>query len=67
MLGKQSKKLATPSVSQVPGFPGPMRRYSFLRESIELAGMRITFDGFVELIGVKGFKPGTKSRQLPGR
>lgn len=44
-----------------------MRRYSFLRQCIELAGLRVTFDGYVELIGVKGFKPGTKSRQLPGR
>jgi hypothetical protein len=66
-LGRRPKKLVTQRVSQVPGFPGPMRRYSFLRQCIELAGLRVTFDGYVELIGVKGFKPGTKSRQLPGR
>ena len=61
------KSSATPSVSQVPGFPGPMCRYSFLCQCVELASMRITFDGCVELIGVKRFKPGTKSRKFPRR
>src|SRR5215218_7156931 len=66
MLGRRPKSW-TPSVSQVSRFPGPMRCYSFLCQCIELAGTRIAFDGGVELIGVKRFKPGTRSRQLRGR
>jgi hypothetical protein len=44
-----------------------MRRYGIHCQCVELTGTRITFDGCVELIGVKRFEPGAKPRQLPGR
>ena len=61
MIGKRPKTSATQSVSQVPGFASAIRRDSFLCKCVELAGVRITFDGSVEAIGVERFKPGTKS------
>jgi len=62
MIGKPPKTLAMLSVSQVSGFAGAICRNGLLCKCVELASMRITFDGRVELIGVKRFKPSTKPR-----
>jgi hypothetical protein len=62
MTGKRPKTLAMRSASQVPGLSGTIRRDGFLCKCVELAGARITFDGRVEFIGVKRFKPSTKPR-----
>jgi hypothetical protein len=67
MIGRTPKKLATRSVSQVPGFSGPICCHCFLGKRIEFAIMCVAFDGRVEAIGVKRFKPGTKPCQLTGR
>jgi hypothetical protein len=67
MPGKQSKTLVTQRVSQIPGLPGAIGRDGFLCKCIKLAVTRITFDGRVEPIGIKRFKPGAKSRQLARR
>jgi len=64
MIGKRPKISATQSVSQVAGFASAIRRDGFLCECVELAGVRITLDGSVEAIGVKRFKPDTKSGQF---
>ncbi len=34
------------------------------RERVKFAGARVSFDGGVELLGIKGLEPGTKPRQL---
>jgi hypothetical protein len=64
MPGKQSKTLAMQSVSQIPGLSGAIGRDGFLCKGIKFAVTRITFNGRIEPIGVKRFKPGTKPRQL---
>lgn len=67
MIGRRPKTLAMQSVSQVPGFPGPICSYGFFGKIIELAAARVTLDGRVKAIGVKRFKPGAKPCQLAGR
>jgi hypothetical protein len=62
MIGKRPKTLAMLSVSQVPGSAGAIFRNGLLCKCVELAGVCITFDGRVELIGVKRLKPRTKPR-----
>ncbi len=34
------------------------------RERVEFTGARVSLDGGVELLGIKGLEPGTKPRQL---
>ena len=67
MIGKRPKTLAMPSVSQVSGLAGAICRNGLLRKRVELAGVRIAFDGSIEAIGIKRFKPGTKPRQFSRR
>jgi hypothetical protein len=67
MIGKRPKTLAMLSVSQVSGFAGAISCNGLLCKRVELAGMRVTFDGRIESIGVKRFKPGSKSRQFSRR
>jgi hypothetical protein len=67
MLGRRPKTLAMQSVSQVPGFPGPMRHYGVLCKCIELAATCVAFDSGVKAISIKRLKPGTKPCQFPRR
>jgi hypothetical protein len=67
MFDKRPKIVVMPSASQISGSSGAMSRDRFLCQCIKFAGTRITFNGRVELIGVKRFEPSTKSGQLPGR
>jgi hypothetical protein len=38
-----------------------------VRVRVKFAGARVALDGGVELLGIKGFEPGTKARQLARR
>jgi len=67
MLGRPPRIWEKPSVSQVSGPPCAVRCQRLLCGSIELARVGVALDGCVKAIGVKGFEPGTKPCQFPGR
>ena len=55
------------SASQVARATGAMSSKGLVRVRVKLAGARVTLDGGVELLGIKGFEPGTKAGQLARR
>ncbi len=67
VLDTRPKIVVMPSASQISGSSWAIRCDRFLCECIKFAGMRITFNGRVKLIGDERFEPGTKSGQLLGR
>jgi hypothetical protein len=52
------------NASQLAGAPGAVRRESFFRMRIKLAGVLVPLNGGIELRGIKGLEPCAKPRQL---